>query len=230
MVSPAFLRKIISSQCYIDRVPKTLKLRDFFKEIQFRIPKMNFKNSINYCFLFLLKVTMVCCVTYYQIGIYSNCTGKANRTRLNIDAGLVSDFNKEMIQGIKNLSSQRIKAELVYKVYDVCDNFTLLVDIVHNFILDENLQIQDEKNYSHSSIIDFFMYTPPEMTTFVRSVFTQIPVYDIDHRILEDGSVYNPVDNFVEDLVPLVEFAGWEKLTLISLGNIDFPYSLHLSV
>ena len=49
-------------------------------------------------------------------------------------------------------------------------------------------------------------------------------MYDIDHRIQEDGSAYNPVDGFVEDLISLVEFAGWQKLILITFTTADFPY------
>ena len=116
---------------------------------------------------------------------------------------------------------------MIYKVYDVCDNFTYLADIVQNLILDENFKIQDEQNFSHSSIIDFFMYTPLEMTSFVKNIFTQIPVYDIDHRIQKDGSVFKPVDGFVDDLISWVKFAGWEKLSLLTLGNIDFPYLVY---
>ena len=173
----------------------------------------------------MLKVTIVYSVTYYEIGIYSNCTGKANRTQLNFDAHQVSNFNRDMMNGVQSHPNlQSIKAKLIYKVYDVCDNFTYLAEIVQNLILDENLKIQGDKSYSHSSIIDFFMYTPVEMTTFVKNVFTQVPVYDIDRRIRKDGSIYNPIDSFVQDLIKLIEFADWEKLTIISLTTIEFPY------
>ena len=190
---------------------------------------MNFKGFITGYFLLLQTVIMVYCGdTYYEIGIYSNCTGRSNRTQLNIDAGLVAEFNEAMIKGIRDRHRSKINAKLIYKVYDVCDNFTYLADIVQNLILDEKFQIQDEKNYSRSSVIDLFMYTPLEMTSFLKNVFTQIPVYDIDHRIRKDGSVYNPVDGFVvDDFITWVKFAGWEKLTLLTLGNIDFPYSVY---
>ena len=71
------------------------------------------------------------------------------------------------------------------------------------------------------------MYTPLEMSNFVKNVFTQTPVYDIDHRIQEEGSIYNPVDGFVENLILVAEFVGWKKLTLISLTNFEFPYLMY---
>ena len=62
------------------------------------------------------ELRMICCTTYYEIGIYSNCTGKSNRTQLNIDAELVSDFNREMIQGIKARDGSRINATLIFMI------------------------------------------------------------------------------------------------------------------
>ena len=152
---------------------------------------MNFNNSIIYYLVLLLKVTMVYSMTYYEIGIYANCTGRPNRTQLNIDAGLVSDFNKDMRKKVLSHPNMYFfrKAELIYKVYDVCDNFTYLTEIVQNLILDENLTIHGKKKYSHSSIISFFIQTPVEMTTFVKNVFTKVPVYDIDHRIKMGQSI-----------------------------------------
>ena len=102
---------------------------------------------------------MVYCETYYEIAIYSNCTGKANRTQLNIDAGLVSDFNREMKKSVQSYYKikSHTKDEFTYQVYDVCDNFTLIVELVQNLILDENFQIQDQKKYSKSSMVAFFV-------------------------------------------------------------------------
>ena len=183
---------------------------------------------MNIKFLFTLflffELGVICCAKYFEIGIYSNCTDRDNRTQLNIDAGLVSDFNREIIDDLKRSYYNATKFP-EYHVYDVCDNYTLLAEITQNLILDENLNIEKkEKNHSYSSIIVFFMYTPIKMTTFVKNVFTRIPVYDIDHRIQMDGSVYNPVDDFLEPLVSLVEFTGFERLTLISLTTTEFPF------
>ena len=154
--------------------------------------------------LVFLELRMICCAKYYEIGIYSNCTDRDNRTQLNIDAGLVSDFNEAMITKVRksHFEGYILPSNLSeYHVYDVCDNFTLLAEIVQNLILDKKFRIEEKgNNYSYSSIIAFFMYTPLEMTTFVKNMFTQIPVYDIDHRIKEDGSVYNPADTLVKTI------------------------------
>ena len=91
-----------------------------------------------------------------------------------------------------------------YQVYDFCNNFTLLTDLVQNPILDDKCNILKDGNFSESSIIAFFMYTPLEMTNLVKNIFTRIPVYDIDLRIQKDWFIYNPVDSFVED-----DSIGW---------------------
>ena len=93
---------------------------------------MTFK--ILFSFVMFLELRMICSVTYYQVGIYSNCTDRTNRTQLNINAGLVSDFNRDMIAGMK--SRYGINDDLIYQVYDVCDNITLLAEIIQNLILD----------------------------------------------------------------------------------------------
>ena len=86
---------------------------------------MSFKTSFIYLLPLWLKVTIVCCETYYEIGIYSNCTGKANRTQLNIDAGLVSDFNRDMMKSVQSYYKTNYKPksqsenEFIYQVYDV---------------------------------------------------------------------------------------------------------------
>ena len=187
---------------------------------------MNFKDL--FTLVVFLELRMIYCATFYGIGIYSNCTGKVNRTQLNIDAGFVSDFNRDMIQGTKSYANSLGSHEFtesIYKEYDVCDNFTLLAEIVDNLILNDNFHFRShDTNLSYSLIDAFFMQTPPEMTSFVKNVFTEIPVYNVDHRIQEDGSIYNPVDDFVEDLTRLVEFASWGELTLVTLTLVEFPY------
>ena len=188
---------------------------------------MNFENSNIHYLLLLLKVTTVF-PFFYEIGIYSNCTGKSNRTQMNMDAGLVSDFNTGMMKGAKDAYGLQNNVDFFYPsfTFDVCDNFTLLAEIVQNLILAERFH-QTFEGVSYSSIENFFMYTPLEMSNFVKNVFTQTPVYDIDHRIQEEGSIYNPVDGFVENLILVAEFVGWKKLTLISLTNFEFPYLMY---
>ena len=72
---------------------------------------MNFKD-ITYYLLLLQTVTVVYCEeTYYEIGIYSNCTCRANKTQMNIDAGLVSDFNEDMMKGEYRIVIQKSRLD-----------------------------------------------------------------------------------------------------------------------
>ena len=149
-----------------------------------------------FCCILLLKTTVEC-EPFYQIGIYSNCSEKTNRTQLNIDAGIVSDFYREF--SAKNGFPERLKipfnsplfTQFVYEEYDVCDNFTYLVEIVQNLSLSERYTIQNgNKSYSNSSIVDIFMHASVEMVSFVKSTFTKIPVYDIDYRVQNDNQYH----------------------------------------
>ena len=92
----------------------------------------------------LLQVEVECC-TLHVIGIYSNCTGRSNRSQLNVDAGKVSAFNKDVMKEslvrIKMKTYFKWIADLQYLEYDVCDDFTLLSEIVQDLILDENFKV-----------------------------------------------------------------------------------------
>ena len=144
----------------------------------------------------LLLKTTVKSEPFYQIGIYSNCSEKTNRTRLNIDAGILSDFYREF--SVKNgfpdtlfPYNSPLFTGFVYEEYDVCDNFTYLVEIVQNLSLNERYTIQDgNKSYSNSSIVDIFMHASVEMISFIKSTFTEIPVYDIDYRFELDNQYH----------------------------------------
>ena len=84
--------------------------------------------TIIYIQLLLLLITAIECQIFYQVGIYSNCTGKANRTQLNIDAGLVGDFNGDIVHQMRDYLqlkySMNYTHDFVYEVYDVCDDIT----------------------------------------------------------------------------------------------------------
>ena len=227
---------------------------------------MNLKNIlIDFLSLFVITV-MVKCETpmFYQIGIYSNCTGKANRTQLNIEAGLVRDFNRHLIKEMSHLefmpnnthlikkwsqeylslpdniqlhimsptfNIQNFTYDFVYEEYDVCDNITYLAGIVQNLVLSQRYKIQDDQsqaeNKSSSSIIDIFMHTHVEMVSFVKSIFNEIPIYDIDYRTQTDGSVYDITDKASEVLVSLVQYFKLKKITLITLTTFDYPFLVY---
>ena len=182
--------------------------------------------------ILLSMVTGIECKTFYQIGIYSNCAGKANRTQLNIDAGLVSDFNKNIIRQMRefqqNIFPSKYTYDFVYEVYDVCDNVTHLAEIVQNLSLHEHYTFQvHDKNYVYSSIIDIFMHASVEMVSFVKSTFNKFPVHDIDYRVQIDDSVYDFTNEMTRNLVALVKYFKWKKITLVSLTKTEFPFLVY---
>ena len=179
--------------------------------------------------IFLIVVK---CETFYQIGIYSNCTGKANRTELNKDADLVRDFNKIMFQRMIDYQqayySINYTHHFIYQEYDVCDNMTLLAAIVQNLTLNKHYKIQAEnRTYSDSSIMDIFMDTSFQMVSFVKSTFTKIPIHNSDARTQTDGSVYDITDEATLNLVALVKYLGWKKLTLVTLTTFEYPFLVY---
>ena len=139
------------------------------------------KLNVIVAYLLSSLVILVTCGKYtlYEIGIYSNCTGAANRTQLNIEAELISDFNKNTLQVLteRTLSSFTLsRYDFIYEEYDVCDNITFLAELVQNLALDGSYNAQFK--HLDSEIISFHMHTSVEMVSFVKSIFTSIPVYD----------------------------------------------------
>ena len=174
---------------------------------------------------------LVQCEQFYQIGIYSNCTDKVNRTILNKEAGLVSDFNRDIIQQIRSYHRNVIIRDyddhkFVYEEYNVCKNITYMAEIVEELILNERYRIQDKnKNYSDSAIIDIWTHASVKMVAFVKSTFPNIPVYDNDYRNQTDGSIYDPLADLVKGLVRLIQYFKWEKVLLVSVTESEFPFS-----
>ena len=100
----------------------------------------------------LLVMTKIECELFYQIGLYSNCTGKANRTQFNIDVGLVSDFNRDIVHMMKSYQQEFYSTNYIQEfeteVYDVCDNVTHLAEILQNLTLNARYKIQvGNRNY-----------------------------------------------------------------------------------
>ena len=85
----------------------------------------------------------------------------------------------------------------------------------------------ENKSALYSSVVDIFMHTSEEMVSLVKSVFNRIPVYDIDYRVQPDGSVYDITVEATKNLIKLVKYFKWKKITVVSLAKIDFPFAVY---
>ena len=176
-------------------------------------------------------IVAVKCVTLYQIGIYSKCSGRDNRSQLNIDTVLVSDFYRDAIPQLRHLEyNGRIPYEFVYEEYDVCDSITYLTEIIQNLTLGERYMNQfGNKNYSVSLIIDIFVHASNEMTSIFKSTFQQIPIYDIDYGLQthDYDTSYDITTVSTRTLVALVKYFRWKKITLVTLTKNDYPFMVY---
>ena len=155
--------------------------------------------------------------TLYNIGLYSSCIGKPNRTQENIEAEHIRNYYEKIIKE-RNQFYKISPEKLSYEAYDVCHNITYLAQIIEKLILTDQYYGVARMNFNDSSILTIFTQMPRDMTAFVKaSVFDYISVIDgIDNEYLEDGSIYSPTKSFAHNLVQVAQYFGWVKLTLIS--------------
>ncbi|XP_066932269.1 uncharacterized protein [Clytia hemisphaerica] len=182
------------------------------------------------CMILLIWLPFVTTQTFqlYTIGIYSNCSESVeNRTQFLIETSLVTEYYRQIID---ERNAEHNTGELIqHEVYDVCDNTTYLAEIIQDLTLSERYKLQyGYHKYTNSKILAIFAQMPKRMTDFlIASVIDDIPIINLDTELLADGSIYNPIQSFVNDLIQIVQNFGWRKVKLIAITKREFPYLLY---
>ena len=165
--------------------------------------------------------------SYYNIGLYSSCVGKAsNKTQ----AEHISNYYEKIIQERNEAEENKLPPNtLSYETYDVCLNKTYLALVIEKLTLTAKYYGVPRKyrhrNFTDSSILNVFTQMPRDMTDFVKaSMFDYIPIVDVNDEYLEDGSIFSPTKSFADNLVQVVQNFGWQKLKLVSFTTSNPLY------
>ena len=68
---------------------------------------------------------------------------------------------------------------------------------------------------------------PTHMTTLVQSIMPpNVTVFSVKPTIKDDGSIYNLVDEWLDDLVRLIQYFKWEKVVLLDTTKYEFPFQI----
>ena len=90
-------------------------------------------------FVLLLQVAWTSSFVLYNIGIYSICDEKENRSELNKNASMINNyFNQSLKKIIRSSKSFFPSAhDIKYQSFDVCEDKETLVEIIEKLLLDE---------------------------------------------------------------------------------------------
>ena len=178
-------------------------------------------------------------VQFYTVRLYSSCLDEVERTQENINAEKVNRFTRGILKGVnispydngtngyyKDLTPAQ---EFIDEIHDICYDIIYLTQVLENLILNANYTFRDEntRNHSGSLIAAVFTYMPVHMTTLVKSLMPNITVFTVEPTIKDDGSIYNPVDGWVDDLVRLVQYFKWERVILFTTTKTEFPFLIY---
>ena len=166
-------------------------------------------NIVHLLFL-LVSCTVLkikCAQQFHVVGVYSMCLENTNKTQMNIDTFLIDNILKrEFIP--YSLYSWRLKPQdIVYHSFDVCENRTILGEVLQSLTLSENYTFNaGNETHVDSSLLAIFTHMPFEMVRILKAVITDVPILDIGSRVHEeDGTIYDPLLQWATDLERLTK-------------------------
>ena len=164
------------------------------------------------------------------IGLYSECNERKgeNVTKLNSFARIIK-WNVEMVSGPENRILEGSEMfNLTVHSFDVCENSTLMLEIITNLTLDEKYFFQEtNKTYRTSSICAIFTYLTQNMSNIFNSLVHGLPIFYYNLGNVFDIE-FGMSSSFLSEIT---ELNKWKNLVLISIRSpLDFLYHEYYNV
>ncbi|XP_066910275.1 uncharacterized protein [Clytia hemisphaerica] len=190
-------------------------------------------------FLVFLLLLNQQCVGFLirNIGIFSMCLGKSNRTSSHHVAESLKntyfDAEKSFIWSLYTGEQPPylLTKHIEFDVFDVCEGMAELKKVVIDLLLSKKYQLQEGGHQSvhHSSIMAVFSYLPNKMNTLLRDVMYEQVVYDISliSEQLELSQTDLDLESDVQLLSDVISYFQWEDLTLLYIGIVGEEHPYH---
>jgi len=202
---------------------------------------MNYKNMFcftkkQYVMIFLLhhlNHQHLQALPIYNIGIYSICSNSPNRTTFNEEAENFDDIISSMLGDIQRTFLPEPSNYYVYHSFDVCNNETMVLEIIVQLLLDEQYAMKISGVYQKRySIIQLFLLLPEHLTKLIFEAFsfTDIAVVYPKLQVSDSGAMFsNELTSWVDSLLQLVLDLRWQSVHLISVTDKEkeFPYHIY---